>query len=162
MELKVQAFQGKDYITFWHGTDNGTFGEGFYLMLDESYEVFKKVTPVGQFTGDLHEFSITDTNTALMTIYHKQTANMPAFDIKDGCIFDSIFQVIDLVTGELFFEWRALDHFAINANGNYLISSRYMCAVAAISSDDGGVLWQLGGKRNSFEDLSQGAATNFT
>lgn len=33
MDLKVQTFQGKDYITFWHGTDNGTFGEGFYLMV---------------------------------------------------------------------------------------------------------------------------------
>ncbi|KPM39689.1 hypothetical protein AK830_g6883 [Neonectria ditissima] len=190
MDLKVQRFQGKDYITFWHGTDNGTFGEGYYLMLDESYEVFKKVTPVGQFTGDLHEFRITENDTALMTIYHKQPADMSAFGIKDGWIFDSIFQEIDLVTGSLLFEWRASDHFAISetladlhgdgatsskafdffhinsvdkdANGNYLISSRYMCAVAAISADDGAVLWQLGGKRNSFEDLSHGAATNFT
>lgn len=33
MDVKVQRFNGKDYITFWHGTDNGTFGEGYYLMV---------------------------------------------------------------------------------------------------------------------------------
>lgn len=33
MDVKVQQFQGKDYITFWHGTDNGTFGEGYYIMV---------------------------------------------------------------------------------------------------------------------------------
>ena len=33
MDLKVQRFQGRDHITFWHGTDNGTFGEGYYLIV---------------------------------------------------------------------------------------------------------------------------------
>ncbi|KAH7175838.1 ASST-domain-containing protein [Dactylonectria macrodidyma] len=190
MDLKVQRFKGNDYITFWHGTDNGTFGEGYYLMLDESYEVFKKVTPAGRYTGDLHEFRITDNDTALMTIYFKKQADMTSYGIEQGWIFDSIFQEVDLETGELLFEWRASDHYAVNetlaplggagkssssafdffhinsvdkdANGDYLISSRYMCAVAAISADDGRVLWQLGGKHNAFEDLSGGAATNFS
>ncbi|KAF7552463.1 hypothetical protein G7Z17_g4296 [Cylindrodendrum hubeiense] len=190
MDVKVQSYKGKDYITFWHGTDNGTFGEGYYLMLDESYEVFKKVTPVGPYTGDLHEFRITDDNTALMTIYFRTKVDMSAYGFEQGWIFDSIFQEINLETGELIFEWRASDHFAVSetlaplgktgrklsnafdffhinsidkdANGDYLISSRYMCAVATVSKDDGRVLWQLGGKRNSFEDITGGAATNFS
>ena len=33
MDLKVQSYQGNDYITFWHGSDNGTFGQGYYLMV---------------------------------------------------------------------------------------------------------------------------------
>lgn len=33
MDVKVQQYKGKDYITFWHGSDNGTFGEGYYLMV---------------------------------------------------------------------------------------------------------------------------------
>ncbi|KAH6894196.1 ASST-domain-containing protein [Thelonectria olida] len=190
MDLKVQKYKGKDYITFWHGSDNGTFGEGYYLMLDESYEVFKKVVPVGRFTGDLHEFKITENNTALMTIYHRATADMTFFGHPRGWIFDSLFQEIDLESGKLLFEWRASDHFPVkdtlssldglggsskkafdyfhinsidkNANGDYIISSRYMCAVAAISADDGHIIWQIGGKQNSFKDLSDGAATNFT
>lgn len=33
MDLKVQRYKGENYITFWHGTDSGTFGEGYYLMV---------------------------------------------------------------------------------------------------------------------------------
>ncbi|KAF7561256.1 hypothetical protein G7046_g2865 [Stylonectria norvegica] len=190
MDVKVQRYRGKDYITFWHGSDNGTFGEGYYMMLDETYEPVKIITPVGDVSGDLHEFRITDKGTALMTIYQKRAADMSSYGIPEGWIFDSIFQEVDIASGELLFEWRASDHYAIDKSlsplngdgasrdhafdffhinsidkdtaGNYLISSRYMCAVAVISHADGGILWQLGGHGNSFEDLSQGAATNFS
>lgn len=35
MDLKVQRYKGKDYITFWRGTDRGGFagGEGSYIMV---------------------------------------------------------------------------------------------------------------------------------
>ncbi|KAM0332586.1 hypothetical protein ACHAQA_002870 [Verticillium albo-atrum] len=190
MDVKVQSYQGEDYMTFWHGTDNGTFGMGYYLMLDSSYEVFKKIVPTGDFSGDLHEFRITERGTALMTIYEKKHGDLSAFDISDGWIIDSLFQEIDIATGELLFQWRASDHYAISqsrapigkfgrkelmafdffhinsidqdATGNYLISSRYMCAVACIDARDGHVLWQLGGAANNFTDLSDGAATSFS
>ncbi|EEY18402.1 conserved hypothetical protein [Verticillium alfalfae VaMs.102] len=190
MDVKVQSYQGEDYITFWHGTDNGTFGMGYYLMLDSSYEVFKKIVPVGDFTGDLHEFRITDHGTALMTIYEKRRGDLSAYDIADGWLIDSLFQEVDIATGELLFQWRASDHFAVAASrapigkfgrkeptafdffhinsidqdamGNYLVSSRYMCAVVCIDARNGQVLWQLGGAANNFTDLSDGAATSFS
>lgn len=35
MDLKVQRYKGKDYITFWVGTDRGGFagGQGSYIMV---------------------------------------------------------------------------------------------------------------------------------
>ncbi|KAF4983902.1 hypothetical protein FZEAL_778 [Fusarium zealandicum] len=190
MDLKVQRFNGKDYITFWHGTDSGTFGEGYYLMLNESYEVFKKVVPVDDFIGDLHEFRITEDSTALMATYKRKAVDLSLYGISDGWIFDSIFQEIGLNTDKFIFEWQASDHLPVNetlaplngqgktakyafdyfhinsidkdALGKYIISSRYFCNVAAISGEDGSVLWQLGGWNHSFEDLSDGAATDFT
>lgn len=33
MDVKVQKYKGKDYITFWRGSDSGTFGSGTYLMV---------------------------------------------------------------------------------------------------------------------------------
>lgn len=36
MDVKVQKFQGKDYITFWHGSDSGTFGTGQYVMVRQT------------------------------------------------------------------------------------------------------------------------------
>lgn len=147
--------------------------------------------PVGDgLDGDLHEFHITENGTGMMTIYTAVEADMSGYGMPKGWIYDSLFQEVDLETGELIFEWRASDHYKVHdsktnragqgtskedafdffhinsidkdANGDYLISSRYMCAVACISHEDGRVLWQLGGDANSFEDLSEGAVTNMT
>ncbi|KAI1611574.1 ASST-domain-containing protein [Exophiala viscosa] len=58
----------------------------------------------------------------------------------------------------------AFDFFHINSidkmdSGDYLISARYSHAVMCISSKTGEILWQLGGKNDSFEDLDH--ATDF-
>lgn len=187
MDVKVQKYKGNDYITFWHGDDSGWFGKGYYLMLDSSYNIFKNVTAAGDLDGDLHEFQITQDGTALLTIYDIQPADLTAYGVEDGYIIDSMFQEIDLETGGLIFQWRASDHYAItdslapyesyqgawdffhinsvdkdSITGNYFVSSRYMCSVASIDGTTGDVVWQLGGKNNSFTDLSDGEATNFS
>lgn len=187
MDLKVQTYKGNDYITFWHGGDSGWFGRGYYLMLDSSYNIFKNVTAAGDLDGDLHEFEITEDGTALLTAYEARSVDLTAYGVEDDLIWDSVFQEIDLETGELLFQWRASDHydvadsfgpydqyqgawdfFHINSvdkdplTGHYLVSSRYMCAVAYVSADTGEVLWQVGGRGNSFADLSGGHATDFS
>lgn len=108
---------------------------------------------------------------------------------NNSYIWDSLFQEIDIETNELLFEWRATDHFNFSDcynpwklqnedvpgkegwdwfhlnsidkdnKGNYLISSRYSHSLAYIDHKTGKVLWQLGGKNNSFTDLSDGLAT---
>lgn len=106
-----------------------------------------------------------------------------------GWIHDSTFQEVDIETGELLFEWRAADHYAVNESlypigsagrspeepfdffhinsidkddeGNYVVSSRFMHTVTSISAATGEILWVLGGKRNQFKDLSDGKATDF-
>lgn len=94
---------------------------------------------------------------------------------------------MDIETNELLFEWRASDHFDFadcynprkdlkikgkegwdwfhlnsvdkDDKGNYLISSRYSHSLAYIDHKTGQVLWQLGGRNNSFTNLSGGIAT---
>ena len=106
-----------------------------------------------------------------------------------GWISDSLFQEIDIETGELIFEWRASHHYPVNNTfydvvgqggdresafdyfhfngvdkddeGNYLICSRHLHSVSSIDGGTGEVLWTLGGKLNEFNDLSNGAATSF-
>lgn len=106
---------------------------------------------------------------------------------EDGYVWDGVFQEIDIETNELLFEWRASEHFAFEDNqrgfhngkskdapwdffhinsvdkderGNYLVSSRYMACIAYIDGRSGDVIWKLGGKGNSFTDLSDGSATS--
>ncbi|KAJ4516435.1 hypothetical protein HRR81_005974 [Exophiala dermatitidis] len=212
MDFKVQQYRGHDYLTFWTGEDSGTFGTGSYVMLDSSYQLYKRISPSGDrgLMGDLHEFKITRNNTALMTIYEPKQADLSSFGVAGtGWIYDSLFQEIDIESGQLLFEWRASDHyhvqdtyhtieaearrpvldlsgrrttsrsligttkdsawdfFHINSidkneeTGEYYISSRYMHTVTCIRPD-GSIRWILGGKKNQFTDLSEGAATNFS
>jgi len=101
-------------LTFWIGSDTGTFGTGKYVMLDQSYQVYKTISATNDLDGDLHEFKITENGTALMTVYKGTTADLTAFGIaSQGWIYDSIFQEIDIETGELLFEWRASEHYRI-------------------------------------------------
>lgn len=106
-----------------------------------------------------------------------------------GYIWDSVFQEIDIETNAVLFEWHAYDHVDINTSdfppgskgrtqasgydffhinsvekdslGNYLISSMHYQAVMYIDGKTHETLWQLGGKQNSFTDLSDGQATKF-
>lgn len=192
MDFKMQSYNGSNYLTFWAGKDSGTYGSGKYYMLDSSYEVYKIVEPAGggNLTGDLHEFHITKNDTALMTIYEPAIVDLTSIGgPKKGWIYDSLFQEVNLTSGELIFQWRASDHYSMNEtykhlktagrdkkdaldffhinsidkddHGNYIISSRYMQTITCIRPT-GEIKWILGGKRNMFKDLSDGAATNFT
>lgn len=65
------------------------------------------------------------------------------------------------------FQSSAFDFYHINsvqkdAAGNYLVSGRNTHSLLYIDGTSGEIIWHLGGRRNDFEDLSSGAATNFS
>ncbi|KAH9890731.1 Arylsulfotransferase-domain-containing protein [Xylariomycetidae sp. FL2044] len=188
--LAVQQYRGNDYLTFWAGNDAvGGHGEGTYFMLDQSYNVFKEIDASNGFRGDLHEFRITEQGTAILTSYQSHQFDVSSFKGKStGPVWDCIAQEVHLETGEVIFEWRASDHLDLHdsyqnvgreaerdlawdwyhmnsvnkdSNGDYIISARYTHTVTKVDGKTGEVIWVLGGKRNSFKDLSHGQATNF-
>lgn len=188
--LQVQSYKGQEYLTFWAGDDTvGGHGVGTHYMLDQQYREQYRIKAANGLGADLHAFTITANDTALISIYDKKFADvesMPGYHRK-GWIWDSVFQELDLQTGEAIFEWRASDHIDVSKSyhpigemeesdprdvyhinsvrkdtlGNFLVSSRYLRAVLYIDGTTGKVLWQLGGKDNSFHDLSNGTATTF-
>lgn len=197
-DFKVQMFNGKPHLTFWAGTNGAhhRFGYGVNYVLDETYQIVKIVTAVEtrghSLRADLHEFHITPDNTGLMSVYYPQPIDLsPVGGPVDGWVLDSIFQEVDLNTGELIFEWRASEHIPVETTmrsfvgsdlgytpdtgfdyfhinsvdkdhlGNYIISARHTHTVTCISPE-GETLWVLGGKHNMFKDLSDGRATDFT
>ncbi|KAG9841378.1 hypothetical protein KCU98_g3297, partial [Aureobasidium melanogenum] len=190
MNLKVQEYRGEQCITFWSGEIDFGFGLGTYYMLNSNYEVFKQFSASNTLENDFHEFTITANNTALLTSYDRISKDLTSLGVQGrGWIYDSLFREINIETGEIVFEWRASDHFAINdtfypigsagqspevpfdffhinsvdkdGSGNYIISSRFMHSIACISADTGQILWTLGGRNNNFTDLSGGRATDF-
>jgi Arylsulfotransferase (ASST) len=190
MNLKVQQFKDQNYLTMWAGTKTGGQGKGIYYMLDSAYNIAQSIRAVGQDVhADLHEFRLSQDGTALFTIYNTTTTDLSSiWRPHVGWAEDSVFQEVDAETNELLFEWRASEHtdasdtfmtnpfggymsgwpfdvYHINSidkdrKGNYLISSRHFHSVTYIGPD-GKTIWQLGGVKNEFEDLSDGRAISF-
>ena len=156
------------------------YGYGTYYVLNQSYAEIAHFSPVGYEGGDLHEFSITSDDTALIVIYAPVQTDLSSINEREsGWIYEGVFQEIDIETGELRFEWNASSHVNFNetykefedehgseespwdffhmnsvqkdANGDYLISARVMNCVYKISGEDGSIIWRLGGKASDFE-----------
>lgn len=109
-------------------------------------------------------------------------------DKDPNYVWDCIFQEVDIETGKAVFEWRVSEHVNVTETyrpiyslgtknepfdwyhinsivkdelGNYLISARYPHSITYIDGKTKDIIWQLGGKKNTFMDLSGGNATNF-
>ncbi|KAK4619493.1 hypothetical protein CLAFUW4_11204 [Fulvia fulva] len=189
--FQVQMYKNELYLTFWPGSNDEAHGEGQYYMYDKHYNLVRNTSASNNLSADLHSFSITPENTVLLTIYEKVETDLAGILGQPSrfkqCMWDCLFQEFDLETGEVVFQWRASEHFEqkesyishrpateydpwdmLHINmvekdvaGNYLVSLRHLRCIAYISGEIGEVLWKLGGKRNMFEDLSGGEATNF-
>ena len=180
-DFRAQTYQGEPVLTFWAGAPYNGWGDGSFYILNASYVEIAKVEAVGyEGRADLHEFTITPDDTAMVLIYPVVPADLSPVGgaAEGGYIFDSIFQEVNISTGELIFEWKSSDHIPLNesynllngrgaqdaaydyfhinsadkdADGNYLISARTMDCIYKINGSDGSVIWRLGGKLNDFD-----------
>jgi hypothetical protein len=183
-DFKVQSYRGEPVLTWWQGGIVAGHGEGEYVIFDSSYREVRRVKAGNGYPGDLHEFSITPQDTALLTAYTETRADLsPIGGPRDAPVWDGVAQEIDLETGEVLFEWRSLDHvgvdesyrpppedpeepldyFHINSievepDGNFLIDAKGTYAVYKVDRASGEVLWRLGGKRSDFE-MGEGTRT---
>ena len=183
MSFRAQSYRGRPVLTWWGGVHAG-YGQGEYVIFDDSYREVKRFRAGNGYEGDHHEFLVTTRDTALVTIYAETPWDLsPYGGPEDGIALDGIVQEIDIETGEVLFEWRSLEHvgigesyydppddptnrfdyFHINSvdvdrDGNLLVSARRTSTVYKIDRESGEVLWRLGGKKNDFE---MGEGTDF-
>ncbi|KAI0204427.1 Arylsulfotransferase-domain-containing protein [Astrocystis sublimbata] len=187
-DARVQFYDGSPYLTFWTGFSESGHGSGGGVMVDSSYHMFKNLTTKGLDTGaDIHDFTLSRDGGAIMSNYHVKEADLTSIGgPAKGNLLDCAFQEVDVATGEVRFTWTASEHFNLTeslsdkykdadtafdwfhinavsktADGNYLISTRHLHAVALIDGTDGSRIWQVGGVNNSFKDHSDGKATDF-
>lgn len=116
---RIQEYKGLPYFTFWEGDDFSGHGLGHCLLYDSSYQqVYNVSTKMINTKMDSHECQLTDDGTALVTAYEKIPYDMTnaagGHGPPDGQLLDSIFEEIDIATGDLKFLWRASHHFDIN------------------------------------------------
>jgi hypothetical protein len=188
-DFRVQTYEGKPVLTWWRGhVSNAGVGDGWYVIYDTSYRPIAEVRPGHGLVGDVHEFLITRSNTAVFTVYHRLPVDLSSVGgPKDGAIWDGIVQELDVKTGRVLFEWHSYpqvgleesyspapkakagakappyDYFHINSievepNGNFLVSARNTHALYEIDRKTKKVLWRIGGKKSSFR---MGRGTRF-
>ena len=179
-DFRAQRYDGRPVLTWWRGKSELGVGDGHYVIVDDAYREIATVSAGNGLTGDIHEFLITDRDTALITIYHELPADLSSIGgPKDGAILEGVVQELEIGTGRVLFEWHsapeveleesyaevpkaekgeeadAYDYFHINSvaedeDGNFLVSARNTHAVYKISRARRKVMWRLGGKRSDY------------
>ncbi|HXD68075.1 MAG TPA: arylsulfotransferase family protein [Solirubrobacteraceae bacterium] len=177
-DFNVQSYQGKPVLTWWQGNVSaaGT-GDGVDEIYNNSYQHIATVKAGNGVNADLHEFTITGQNTALITAYYPVLWNTStAKGAKPRLVLDGVVQEIDIPTGLVLFQWDSLDHVPVSAsyqpipkntghpwdyfhlnsaqltgNGDLIISSRDTWAVYEVTHQTGAIVWALGGKASSFK-----------
>lgn len=174
--LQVQSYKSEPVLTWWEGDIVlPGYGVGEYVLMDSSYREIKRVRAANGLSGDLHEFVLTPEGTALLTIFQEEPYDLSAYGgSADGSILNSLFQEVDLATGELKMQWSAIEHvsltesykhvpkskpydfFHINSidvdptDGNLIVSSRHLWCVLKIDRSTGKIIWRLHGKLSDF------------
>jgi hypothetical protein len=129
-DFRVQTYEGEPVLTWYEGTSEDGYGQGEFVIADESYEEIARVRAGNGLDGDLHEFQLTDEGTALILAYELAEADLTAVDgPADGYVLDNHVQEVDVATGEVLLDWNARDHVDIADSARELVDD-------AAASDD--------------------------
>lgn len=180
-DFRAQRYDGRPVLTWWRGQSERGIGDGHFVIVDDAYREIATVTAGNGLSGDIHEFLITERDTALILVYHRVPRDLRSLGgPEEGAIWDNIVQELDIATGRVLFEWRSAEHVALEESyaevpradrgagadaydyfhvnsvaldddGDFLISARNTHAVYKLARADGDVLWRLGGKRSDYE-----------
>lgn len=115
-DFRVCSYNGTDHLSFFTGTQYNGYSRGQSFILDTNLRTVRTVTSQNALAGlDQHEFNIIG-DSALATIYYPERFDLSAFNITSGqgWIQDGVFQDTNLTTGDLTFEWRAIEHVALS------------------------------------------------
>jgi hypothetical protein len=167
-DLKTVRYRGRRMLALYQWVPQR---RAYYGLLDRRYRTVKRIRPGNGYTINTHELQITPRGSAYLYAY--QPVRLPGYATP---VMDVVIQEIDLRTGDVLFEWHALDHVPPSASyqlqpaddgtwdyfhGNSIepplpgrrtivISARNTSAVYGIDRRTGAVLWTLGGRQDQF------------
>ncbi|KAG9255288.1 ASST-domain-containing protein [Emericellopsis atlantica] len=172
-----------------HGRVMSSYSDGRVRVYDQNYKQLHVYDGRGDLNGvvpDSHEAALTNDGHILMFLCPARDADLskvggPAEGKRIG---DCTIQEIVPDTAEVVFEWATSDFFRpedsvwkynnedvwdychMNAvekteEGNYLISYRQLSCVVLVNGQTKEVMWVMGGKRNTFKDITQNGTGEF-
>ena len=176
-DFRVQQLGGKPVLTWWEGQLFVGDGDGVGQVYDPNYKRVATVTAGNGYSFDLHEFTLTPQNTAVVLSYERFKRDLrpwggprtraswttssrrstcaPAPCCSSGTAFGNVSPKESNMpppTGAGF-EW---EYFHVNSaeitpDGNFLISARNTSTVYKIDRRTGKIIWKLGGKESTFK-----------
>ncbi|MFG3253785.1 arylsulfotransferase family protein [Streptomyces sp. NPDC048172] len=180
-DLKAATYRGEPVLSVFSATSGG---DGKYVLLDSSYRQVAEFAMKG-YTTDPHDFQVSpDGKRVLLLSYHPVKKDLSEYGgPKDATVTDAVVQEQDIETGEVTFEWSALDHIpltetqvrldekevdyvhfnslAYEKDGTLLASARHSSTVYKIDMADGKIKWRLGGENSDFALPGLGDAFSF-
>ena len=112
LDVNVQMLDGEPVLTWWEGTIVSGHGEGKGMIVDSSYRLKHAIYAKNGLKADLHEFFITPDGNAIISAFrlHSGVDLSALGGPKSGYVWSGVFQVIDIATGRLVFEWDSYDN----------------------------------------------------
>ena len=180
-DLNLQRYRGEPVLTYYL---RAASGPDRHEILDRRYRVAGRVVPGNGYRANAHELQLTGRDTAYTGMYVPVRLQGSGINVTDFVI-----QEIDVPTGDVLFEWHALDHVPRSASyvprprtgwswdyfhGNsiepprsggrtLIVSARKTSAVYGIDRGTGRVRWVLGGRQDQFGlGVGAGSAPNTT
>lgn len=103
------------------------WGHGHGIIMDRHYRTVKSVEPSGSYqaSSDMHEFRLIEGGKrALMTQFMRSVHDLSAYNLSDGLAYvqEGCFQEVDVESGDVLFQWRSLEHIALDES--YVLPGR--------------------------------------
>ncbi|EXJ94425.1 hypothetical protein A1O1_02820 [Capronia coronata CBS 617.96] len=112
--FSVCKYKGSDHLCFFRGDSWATYYAGdAHIYSNELVPVATIKAQNGRPAIDMHECNLVeDGRSMIVDIYQVERYDLTPYGLTsgEGWIRDGLFQKIDVATGELLFEWSALDH----------------------------------------------------
>ncbi|PYH47882.1 arylsulfotransferase family protein [Aspergillus saccharolyticus JOP 1030-1] len=134
------TYNGEPVLQAFEGTIDSSHGEGwgYQVLLNEHYEPVATAKAANHRVPSLHEFNVIAGKTALVEVYTPTPWNLSAYggNASQQWIGDGYFQEFDIATGDLVFEWNALDHINPKDSLIHLASSTANTGLTSATSWD--------------------------
>ena len=177
-DFRVQTYQGKPVLTWWEGKLFVGDGDGVGQVLDTNYKPVATVRTGNGYTFDLHEFTITPRNTALVLAYERynrepeglrrpegrqdRRQHRPGGRPRDRARALRVAQLRQRLAGRVQHpgarrrrapsgSTSTPTRSTSTADGNFLVSARNTSTIYKINRATGKIMWRLGGKKSDFK-----------
>ena len=107
--LRAATLNGKPVLTWWQGGLIVGDGRGVGLIYDDRYRRVKTVRAGNGYAMDLHEFTITPDDTALIIAFDRVEQDLRSLGgPRRGIVITAIVQEVEIATGLVRFEYHSL------------------------------------------------------